>query len=206
LLDVLVPVPHQNLQLVPDCLDALRTCTDVPFRVLVMVDGAAEEDLRSLQDYLNAFEPAWRLTNERIAVGLNAILNEGLSDCVQKLTAIIGPETRLLDRQWFGKVKQIFDRDPIAGIVDFYPDTRSTTHYPVKRAHNRHPLMGCRFAVVQTNYARKMQLYGLVDPMVYWSKMVHSQGGSAWHVAAVSYTEVEHHDHELWRPKVAAGS
>lgn len=206
MLDVLVPVPQQNLQLVPDCLDALRACTDVPFRVLVMVDGAAEEDLRSLQDYLNAFEPAWRLTNERIAVGLNAILMEGLMDCVQKITAIVGPETRLMDKQWFGKVRQIFDRDPITGIVDFFPNTKSTTHYPVKRPHHRAPLEGCRFAVVQTNYARKMQPFGAVDPIVFWSKSVHAQGGSAWHVAAVSYTEVEHHDHELWRPKVAASS
>ena len=203
MLDVLVPVPQQNLQLVPDCLDLLRACTDIPFRVLISVDGAVEEDLRSLQAYLQGFEPAWRLTNEPVAKGLNPILMEGLLDCAEKLTAIIGPETRLSDKQWFGKVRQIFDRDPITGIVDFSPNTKSTTHYPIKRAHNRAPLEGCRFAVVQTNYARKMQPYGAVDPIVFWSKAVHAQGGSAWHLPAVSYTEIEHHDHELWRPKVA---
>jgi len=206
MLDVLVPCPHQNLPLVPDCLDALRACTDVPFRVLVMVDGAVEEDLRPLQNYLNAFEPAWRLTNDLIAIGLNAQLNEGLDDCVQKITAIVSPETRLGDKNWVGKIKQVFDRDPICGIIDLLPGSKSRTSQPFKRPHNRHPDPGCRFAVVQTNYGRKTKLYGLVDPVVYWAKMVHGQGGSSWFVPGVNYEEVDHHDHELWRPKVAASS
>lgn len=197
MLDVLVPVPFRNLDLVHDCILDLLGHTDVPVRLLVIVDGGTADDLLPLQNILQGVESPWRLLHETPAVGLNAILREGLKDSRAKLTAIIGPETRLQDHQWFGKVRQVFDRDPIAGIADFAPNTKSTTHYPIRRAHNRHPMEGCRFAVVQTAYAQKTQPYGDVDPIVHWSRMVHAQGGSAWHIPSVRYSIVEHQNHEL---------
>lgn len=192
-----MPVPFRNLDLAPDAILALVKNTDVPFRLLVIVDGGAQADLEPLTNCLHGLGPAWRLLQEVPPAGLNGILREGLKDCREKLTAIVGPETRLLDPQWFGKVKQVFDRDPVTGIADFAPDTLSATSYPIKRANNKHPFPGCRFMVVQTAYAQKTQPYGDVDPAVFWSTMVHAQGGSSWHIPGIRYSEVQHEEHEL---------
>ncbi len=205
MLDVLLPVPSKNLDLAPNAITSLIQHTDIPFRLLVIVDGGIAEDLAELRDHLGTIEQPWRLLHESPAVGLNAILREGLADCRERLTAIMSPETRLWDPQWFGKVKQVFDRDPICGIVDFEPDTKSTTQAPIRRPHNKHPNPGCRFMVVQTAYAQKTLPYGINDPAVFWAQTVHAQGGSAWHIPAVRYTEVVHTDHMFMETPLGAG-
>lgn len=197
MLDIVMPVPVKNAALAPDAISELAKCTDHPFKLLVVVDGGVPNDFTELQACLNGFDHEWKLSHNNPAVGLNQTIMDGLQDCRQKITAIIAPQIRLMDPAWVGKIKQIFDREPITGIIDTAPNTKSATMYPIKRAHNRHPLPGCRFMVVQTAFAKKTPLFGEVDPAEFWSRMASSQAGSAWHAAGVRYTEVEHEEHEL---------
>jgi hypothetical protein len=197
LLDIVLPIPLRNAALAPDAITAIASNTDHPFNLILMIDGGVVGDYAELQRFLVGFDHPWKLLHNNPAVGLNQSIREGLENCREKITAIIGPEVRLMDPSWFTKIKQIFDREPITGVIDTAPNTRSATLYPVKRAQNRHPLPGCRFMIVQTAFAKKTPPYGDVDPAVFWSRMASSQGGASWHAGAVRYAEVEHEDHEL---------
>jgi hypothetical protein len=192
LLDIIVPVPISNVELAPDALTAIEKNTDVPFRVLVMVDGGVRKDFEALEGFLAGFNSSWRLLHNNPSVG-------------PKLTAIIGPEVRLLDPQWFGKVQVVFHRDPICGVADTWPNTKSATLHPVRRAHNNPTSEGCRFAVVQTAFAKKTHPFGLVDPVNFWSRFCMSNGGSGWAVPSVRYALVDHYPHELGKPALVRG-
>jgi hypothetical protein len=203
LLDIVVPCPISNVGLVPDCLTAIAKHTDIPFRVIVMVDGGLRKDFEELELHLASFEHPWKLLHNSPEVGLNQTLREGLEECIQKLTAVIAPEVRLMDSQWFGKMQVVFQRDPICGIADTWPNTKSATLHPIRRAQNNPTSEGCRFAMLQTAFAKKTPPYGSVDPMTFWSRSCMANGGSGWAVSGVRYTETEHSPHELGKVLVA---
>ena len=204
--DILMPVPIQNATLVPDALVGIVKTTDVPFRVVVVVDGGARDDLHSLEAFLGGFDHPWKLMHNNPAVGLNQCIRDGLAECAEKLTAIIGPEVRILDDRWYGKMQQIFAKDPITGIVDTVPDTKSATMYPIKRAVGRPAPDDCRFMLVQTAFAKKTLPYGDVDPSSFWSRSVMWNSGASWYAPGVRYIEVEHQDHDLWRAPLGVRS
>lgn len=197
MLDIIMPVPIKNVALAPEAIEAIEISIDHPFRLIVMIDGGVRGDFAALEQALSGFGAPWQLLHNNPAVGLNQTIREGLAECSAKITAIIGPEVRIMDRQWFGKIQQIFHREPITAIVDTAPNTKSTTLHPVKRAHNRPPEPGCRFMVVQTAFALKTLPFGDVDPAAFWAKMASNQGGASWHAGGVRYMEVEHEDHQL---------
>lgn len=197
MLDVVLPVPIQNVALAIEAIAAIARDTDHPFKLTVMIDGGVRKDFDALEVFLSGYEGPWTLLHNAQPVGLNQSIRECLELCREKVTAIIGPEVRLSDPRWFSKIWQIFQREPITGIVDTAPDTKSATLYPIKRAHNRPPLPGCRFMVVQTAFAKKTPPFGDVDPAVFWARMAAQHAGSAWHAGGVRYTEVAHEDHEL---------
>jgi hypothetical protein len=192
-----MPVPIRNVDLATDAITAIAKNTDIPFRLIAMVDGGVRGDFDKLELFMASLEHEWKLMHNHPAVGLNQTLREGLEECRTKLTAIIAPEVRLLDPQWFGKVRSVFERDPICGIIDTWKDTKSTTLHPVRRAHNNPTSEGCRFVVVQTAFAKKTPTFGAVDPVTFWSKFCMGNGGSCWAVNGIRYTEIEHDEHEL---------
>lgn len=206
LLDILLPAPIRNAILVPDALLSIVDNTNIPFRVVVVIDGGVRKDFESLETFLANFDHPWKLMHNNPAVGLNQTLREGLAECHEKITAIICPQVRLMDPGWFGKVQVIFQREPITGIVDTAPNTSSATLYPIRRAQNRPPLPGCRFMVVQTSFAQKTQPFGHVDPAEFWSRSASQQGGASWYTPGVKYAEVDCEQHELWRAPLGAHS
>lgn len=205
MLDIIVPIPIANVELAPDAIDAIAKHTDIPFRIIAMVDGGIRKDFERLETYLAAFGHTWKLLHNNPEVGLNQTLRESLEESTTKLTAIIAPEIRMMDPQWFGKMQVVFHRDPICGIADTWPNTKSATLHPVRRAHNNPTSEGCRFALVQTAFARKTPPYGDVDPVTFWSRFCMSNGGSCWAVPSVRYAELDHVKHETGRIVVTRG-
>src|SRR5262245_53682776 len=99
--------------------------TDVPVRLIVMVDGGVRADFQKLEVYLAQCSADWKMLHNNPSVGLNQTIREGLEECRTRQTAIIAPEVRILDPKWFGKVQAVFHRDPICGIADTWPNTKS---------------------------------------------------------------------------------
>lgn len=193
MLDIVMPIPIRNVALAPEAIQAIKDHSKREIRIILMVDGGVRGDFDPI---LLGIEGCWIFHNNP-SVGLNQSIREGMEECKSKFSVIIGPEVRIMDPEWIEKIEKIFHREPITGIIDTAPNTKSSTLYPVKRAHNRHPLPGCRFMAVQTAFAKKTPPYGDVDPAEFWSRMASSQGGAAWHLGGIRYIEVDHADHEL---------
>lgn len=204
MLDILIPTPAANQGLVPDCVEAIIKCTDVPFRVVVIADGGTRKDLQTVSDYFATYVGAWKLLHNPEAVYLNRTLQEGLDECVSRLVAIIAPQVRLDDVKWFGKVQQVFHRDPTTCLVDMWPNTKSSTLFPVKRAHTNPVVEGCHFALASTQFVKSKPPYGRVDPMVHWSRQAMASGGSSWSAPGVRFHVVDHRSHETWREPLAS--
>ena len=203
MLNVLVPVPVSNAGLAVEAIEAIAKHTDIPFSLVVILDGGMRDDYIELEAFLSGYAGKWKLLNNLTPVYLNQSIREGLEECDQKLTAIIQPQVRIDDPQWFGKAQVIFSRDPICGIVDTWPNTKSTTMHPVRRQHNRPADDGSFFAIVQTAFARKTVPFGVVDPFQFWSRSVMGNGGSSWAAPSIRYHVVEHKMHMTYRAPAA---
>ena len=191
MLDILIPTLVSNSHLVPECLDRLHKTTDIPFTVTVIVDGGTRQDLAGLEKYLAECPMDWKLLHNERHVGLNKSLVEGLAECRQRLSVFLGPEVRIEDPKWVLKMKQVFDRDPICGIVDTEPNTKMSLAAPVKRRLHHPPPAGCRFAMLQTPFAQKTSPFGNEDPCSYWSAQAMAGGGTSWASPGVRYHLVE---------------
>ncbi|MCP4899959.1 MAG: hypothetical protein GY906_23570 [bacterium] len=199
MLDILIPAPVANLSLLNEAVDRLEQFTDTPFSLTVIVDGGTRDMLTSAERRLEAFGGEWKLLHNSQPVYLNQSIREALEDCRHPLTALVAPEIRIDDDRWFGKMQQIFHRDPICGIVDTEPNTASSTLPPVRRQKHLPAKIGCRFALLQTKFARSVLPFGGIDPVNFWSKEAMSGGGTSWAMPGVRYFEVEHEEHEVWR-------
>lgn len=204
MLDILLPLPAANQALVPECIQCISRCTDVPFRLVVIADGGTRMDLLQLEGFLSNYQAQWKLLHNEKPVYLNQTLREGLEDCNSRITAIIAPQVRLDDVKWFGKMQQIFHRDSSAFVVDTTPNTKSATLYPMKRSHMHPTGDGCRFAVVQTAFVKNKNPYGRVDPISFWSRAAIAGGGSSWTAPGVRYHLVDCVEHETWREPLAS--
>lgn len=211
MLDIVIPCLHSNTHLLPECIDLLFKGTDVPFKVIVVVDGGTRADLAGLEKYLQGSDVDWQLLHNEKPLGLNKALIDGLRECRRKLVAFVAPEVRLDDPKWVLKTKQVFEKDPICGIVDTEPNTKNSLSGPFKRRLH-YPPMGCRFALLQTAFAQKTSPVGAVDPCEFWSRQAMAGGGTSWSSLGVRYHLVECKRHPLWKepseqvPTPASGS
>lgn len=195
--DVLIPVQASDIELLDECVEALVRDTDVPIRVVVILDGATPDEAAAVSDSFSEGDIPWQVLFNVQPVGLNQSIREALQDIHSTFFTLVSPAVRISDRQWFGKMQQIFSKDPICGIVDTMPETKSTTMHPIRRQHNRPAQGGCRFAMLQTRFAKLTQPIGKVDPVEHWSRSALSGGGTAWHMQAVNYSLIETQEHQL---------
>lgn len=199
MLNIVLPVPISNAELVPECLEAIEACTLEPFELHVIIDGGEKRDWGMVDSALMKFQRPWKLTHHQKPIHLNACLREALSmaNIRNRVTAVVGPEVRLQDPKWFSKMERVFMAALSCGIADADPDTKSTTMPPVRRASHRHP-SGCRLFLLSTRFAIATPPIGPIDPSEHWSQQAIASGGTSWHVPSVRYTEVEHKEHKLW--------
>lgn len=204
MLDVIIPVPFSNADLLSECLDRLEQHTDVPFSLTVIVDGGSRDSIEAVERRVNGMaDPNWTLLHNSQPVYLNQSIREAFENCSHPLIAMIGPEVWIDDALWFGKMQQIFHRDPTCGVVDTEPNTASSTMAPIRRQRHCLAQRGCRFVLLQGAFARKVLPFGDVDPVLFWSTEAMSGGGTSWSMPGVRYFEAEHKEHELWRAPLA---
>jgi len=195
--DLLIPAQASDIELISECVERIARDTDVPIRIVAILDGTTPDEAASVSDSFSAGDVPWQVLFNQHPVGLNQSIREALQDIHTALFTLISPAVRIDDRQWFGKMQQIFLKDPVCGIVDTLPDTMSTTMHPVRRQHNKPAQAGCRFAMVQTKFAKLVQPLGNVDPVEHWSRLALSGGGTAWHMQAVNYSMIATKEHQL---------
>jgi hypothetical protein len=195
MLDVLIPIPVQNIDLLGGCIEALKESTDFDHRVVAIVDGGSDVDIQKIQKEMSELSVRWTLLNNSKPVYLNQSLREGIEECVAKITAVVSPQVRLEDKSWFAKGQSVFNADPRAFVIDTEPNTKSATSHPIRRAFQRLPNPGCAFALLRTGFVKSFRPFGTVDPIQYWAKAACVNGGSSWFHPGIRYSITNHEDH-----------
>ncbi len=199
MLDIIFPTPIENIELCSESLDRILQFTDVPFRVVAIVDGGTRSDLAPLEAYLNGVDYEWELLHNSKPEYLNSCLKSAAERTRHKLVALVAPEVLIDDGKWFGKMQQVFLKDPICGIVDTLPNTLSATVHPIRRSIHKGPEAGCRFAMMSQHFICKVPPIGKVDPVQMWAGSAMRGGGTAWLATGVRYQKVEAKEHKAWR-------
>lgn len=199
MIDILIPSPTKNIGLISTCIAHLLPTIDLPFKLIVVVDGGVRSDVVDLERLLFNAEHDWGLVQTPSVVGLNRCISAGLEKSANKWIAYVAPWVRMNDPKWLMKMRLVLDRDSAGCMIDTAPDTKSSTAQPVVRKQNRFPLPGCGLAMLKGKFARAHQPTGDVDPVACWAKEAQDRGGRTWHSSGVNYSIVEHEEHIIWR-------
>jgi len=138
--DVVLIVYQPNMESLVWCLDGYLENTLVPWNLVVVIDGAAPEDVNPIRDHLAEKAEAypmmvqhriWASTQPRY---FSASLVTGLANLSGAEFVVIGqPHVRICDPEWFGRVQRPFQQDSHAGVVlfgDIAPDVSSIATRP----------------------------------------------------------------------------
>ena len=200
MLDVIFPLPIENVGLAPESLAALERCTDVPFRVIAVVDGGTRSDMVELESALKAGTFEWALMHNASYRYFNGCVEDAIPHLRNNYVAVVTPEAKLADPKWFGKMQQICMKDRLCGVIDTDSGAPSSTAYPVKRDVRRLPDPKCRLAMLTQTFLRGVGVPVGDHPLVrWWAQRAHEVGSSAWFAPGVSYLLYEHKEHPSWR-------
>lgn len=167
-------------------IDLIGEMTDVPFRLVICVDGGIREDVASLRSYLPNSPFEWSLLQNDSVRGMRHTMKV-LSDAVRNdYVAVIPPNIWIDDPQWFGKMQVVFTKDRhtfiVAGDV---PNTASKTVPPFKLDYRHHP---------KSNFflSRRMafQSIGEFSGSEEFSQKAHQLGGTRWVASGVHYEDM----------------
>jgi hypothetical protein len=200
MLDVLMPVGVKEIGLAltnSKALDAqgqefitqvgsipqLEEHTDVPFRLVVCVDGGTREDVELLANYLPNARCEWVLLQNDGVQGYAYTLNELSKTLRNEFVAVVPPNIWVDDSVWFGKFQVVFTKDPHCFMVSGdVPNTISATVPPFKLDHKRHsksPFFLSRRAA--------MMNVGSFESAIDFSRKAHQLGGTRWVASGVRY-------------------
>jgi hypothetical protein len=200
MLDVLMPVSVKDIPLAlteSKALDAkgvemvsyvgaipcLEEMTDVPFRLVVCVDGGTREDVELLAAYLPNATCEWVLMQNDGVLGYAYTLNELSKTVRNEFVAVVPPNIWVQDRVWFGKFQVVFTKDPHCFMVSGdVANTISATVPPFKLDHKKHS--GSPFFLSRRT---AMSNVGSFESAVDFSRKAHQLGGTRWVAAGVRY-------------------
>jgi len=198
LLDILIPTPVFNADLLPDCLEAIEKHTGVPYRVTVLIDGGRREDFAKAEAFLAAQDFEWRLLHESQPVYLNKSICELLGDLQHPLVAVVMPYVRITDEAWFGKMRMPLDKDWRAAMVDTVPNTKAATGRPVLRARKNPHGDACGLMLFRAKFLKHNPPSGDVEPTQFLHDRAYAEGMNVWHAGGVKFEETNHRNHRLW--------
>lgn len=203
MIDIVLPIPAANADLVRGFVESLLDSTEADVRVIAVLDGGTQKEIGEVQSALSAVDHV--LMQNTIPVYLNACIGDARKEVRQQFVVIARPEVRLRDKKWVAKISRVFQVDHLACVIDTLPNTSSTSIAPVKRQIHRAPDDGVRFAAVSGRFFKATLLGTTTDPIRHLASVALRTGCSAWHHGGVNYGLTEHKEHLAWRePSVAA--
>ncbi len=163
----------------------LEMFTDVPFRLIVCVDGGTHEDVALLRRYLPSATCEWALMQNVGVQGFGFTMAELTKHLHYEFVAIVPARIWIDDPKWFGKMQVVFTKDPHCFMVAAdVPNTLSSTVPPIKLDHKRHP----KSDFLLTRRAA-MKNVGSFEGSEDFSRQAHQLGGTRWVASGVRYEE-----------------
>lgn len=204
MLDVLQPLPAKNIGLVKQSVERICECTDVPVRIVSVLDGGDTEQLNELHSVFHSLDVQWVLLHNESPHHLGGALKDAVTVAEAPLIAIIPPEVMLDDERWFGKMQRVVSVDPLCGIIDADPNTKSTSLAPVKRPRHRYP-ESSKLALLTKRFAPNIAKIRDVDenPIRTLSSIAMDVGLTSWSAPGVRYHVATHEEHKKWRERSA---
>lgn len=199
MLDVLMPVrlanlPHALIEMEDEkgeieyegAIPRLEEFTDVPFRLVVCVDGGTREDMELLARYLPVAKCSqWVLMQNEGVQGMAATMSELLAAAQGQFVAIVPANIWVNDPKWFGKMQVVFTKDQHCFMVATdVPNTVSANLPPFKLDHRRHPKSD--FILTRTAVLQNVQTF--TDPEDF-SRAALKLGGTRWIAPGVRYMD-----------------
>lgn len=197
MIDIILPVPKANADLVGGFVEALLDSTEAAVRVIAVLDGGTQKEIGEVQVGLSAVDNV--LMHNPIPLYLNACIGDARREIRQQFVVIARPEVRLRDKKWVAKIMRILQVDPVACVIDTLPNTTNSSIAPVKRQLHKAPDDGVRFAVVQGRFFKATLLGNTTDPIKHLAGVALRTGCSVWHHGGVNYNLTEHKEHLIWR-------
>lgn len=198
MLEVLVPTPISNVDLLPGCLESIEKHTGIPYRVTILIDGGLREDFTNVESFLAECDFDWRLLHNQPPIYLNRSIIELADGADFEFSAIVRPEVRVLDPEWVAKWRKVFSLDHRAVMVDALPGSQGSCLPPTRRARTSTPPVDCKLAVFRTKFLALNPPADGSDPVIYLHEMAHLHGGNSWHHPGIRIAVVEHKEHRLW--------
>jgi hypothetical protein len=194
-----MPLPANNLHLAPDCVYNLVDYTDVPLRIVAVVDGGPRKDIDDLERSFKETGVQWQISHDRKGKGLAKCLRDGLLLLQNTFVAYIPPQVRFLDSRWFGKAQRVLAVDPTCLVVDMQPDSEGEALEPIKRSIT---------GLVEGDSIFLARTAGLLEaPLPPFKKewvqaleeWAYNSGFCAWNAPGVRYHLMEHEVHQRCR-------
>lgn len=187
MLDILMPVSVSRIPDVLSTVEDIKKNTDVPFRLVVCVDGGTRDDIRELESGLMAAEREWVLRQNSGVQGLPNTLDSLVESVRNEFIAVIPCGTRILDAAWFGKMQMPFTKDPHCFMVAAdVPHTQASSAPPFRLDHKTHPKSG--FFLTRKNPLQNIVTF--TDSEDFSTKALRL-GGTRWIASGVRYGETE---------------
>ena len=175
----------QDIVVYDGAIPRLERFTDVPFRLVVCVDGGTREDVEFLKAYLPISTCEWALMQNNGVQGFAYTMSELVRATQKEFVAFVPANIWVDDDKWFGKMQVVFTKDPhcfmVAGDV---PNTASTMVPPVKLTHSQHPRSDF-FLSRQAAIQNVVRFTGAKD----FSEQAHQLGGTRWVAPGVHYLD-----------------
>lgn len=185
MLDILMPVGVSDIPNALRAIENLVEFTDVPFRLLVCVDGGTREDVEPLQAFLPAIKPEWNLMQNTGVQGFPFTISELAKSVRNEFVAVVPPNIWVNDPKWFGKMQVVFTKDQhcfmVAGDV---PETVMASTPPFKLVYNRHPTSNFFLS-----RRAAMQNVGEFSSSEDFSRQANQLGGTRWVASGVRYSD-----------------
>lgn len=198
MLDILMPISASNVEQAIQCIDSLCEHTDVPFRIIAVVDGGVRQDIGELEARLKGGDEQfkWVLHQTSATVYFNEALLLAMNEIKNQWVALVPPEVSIVDPQWFGKLQVVFTKDPICYMVDGVPDTKAAAMIPMKRGRH-HPARDCRFFLsTKISMGNLKEIPAHTSDVVNWMQRESlRQGGTVWCAQGVRFHITEHEEH-----------
>lgn len=202
MLDVIFPVQADDIIVAERTIQVIEDLTDVPVRLIVVVDGGSSNHYAPLESWLKGMKSEFVVLHNAEMQYLNSCIRSALPYIRSEYAALIPADHELLDDQWFGKMQAPFIKDPQAFVVDGQPNTKSSTQAPARRSPTR-VAEGTRFALLRSKALIAMGA-PLKDeePVTFWSRQAFTRGGTSWVATGARYTVIDTgKEHMTWRAK-----
>lgn len=185
--DVLLPVHSRESSSARDALHSLIEHSDVPLRIVAVFCGPERSDFAEIESAVKGCGCEHVILSTGKTCNMIEGVRAGMEHLQSELALIATANVRMTDPLWFGKMQQVFLKDPLCGVVDTEPHTQSSSLQPVRRSLGREPSDGCPLMMVRKRFITAAGMPLSLSLARWLHTRAFHLGSNSWAMPGVSY-------------------